>query len=58
MQTENVLSRNLMPCLRHRLATLCLLEQSLKEQQAVLAKAYRDLLEARRAQNFYWESEK
>ena len=41
-----------MPSLRHRLATLCLLEQSLKEQQAVLAKAYRDLLEARRAQTW------
>ena len=38
MQTEDVSSRNLMPSLRHRLATLCLLEQSLKGQQAVLAK--------------------
>ena len=34
--------------LSHRLAMLCLLEQTLKEQHAVLAEAYRDRLRARR----------
>jgi len=34
--------------LQRRLATLCLLQQTLKEQHAVLAEAYRDPLQARR----------
>ena len=34
--------------LQRRLATLCSLEQKLKEQHAVLAEAYRDRLQARR----------
>jgi hypothetical protein len=41
-------NKELILSLQRRLATLCSLEQTLMEQNAVLAQAYRDLLQARR----------